>query len=89
MKINLKDKHSPCHQCWIHGHSYSPEDDRCQRCEYAITMNILRSACKILAGGCGYCRHYTEGCAAPEGKCEWHIDWDRAVKVFNVETVEE
>ena len=52
-------------------------------------MNILRSACKILAGGCGYCRHYTEGCAAVEGECEWHIDWDRAVKDFNVEMVGE
>lgn len=84
MKVNLENMHSPCQQCYIRGHLYSPKDDMCQRCEYAIAMNILRSACKIFSGGCGYCRHYTEGCAAPEGECEWHIDWNRAVIDFNI-----
>lgn len=85
MKVNLENMHSPCQQCYIRGHLYSPEDNVCQRCEYAIAMNILRSACKILSGSCGYCRHYAYGCAAPKDECEWHIDWNSAVRDFGIE----
>ena len=42
MKINLKNIHSPCEQCFIHGYSYSPDNDGCQRCEYNIAIAILK-----------------------------------------------
>ena len=83
MEINLEKMHSPCQRCYNHyGFAYSPEDEICQYCEYTIMTKLFRSACSLLSGSCGYCRHYPEGCAAVEDKCNWEIDWEKAVKDF-------
>lgn len=36
MELNLKNMHSPCQNCYIHGHLYSTEDTYCQGCEYKV-----------------------------------------------------
>lgn len=87
MKINLESIHSPCQQCYIHGHLYSPENNMCQRCEYAIAIEILHSVLTTIGcSNCAYCRKYKD-CTIPSGEeCKWCIDWDAVVKNFNVNT---
>ena len=83
MEFNLENMHSPCQRCYIHhGFDYSPENEICQCCKYSIVSKLFRSACKIFSGGCGYCRHYPEGCAASEDECNWELDWERAINNF-------
>lgn len=86
MKVNLENMHSPCMQCYIHGHLYSPEDNMCQGCEYAIAIETLHSVLTTIGGSnCAYCSKY-KGCAIPTGcECKWNIDWDAVVKNFNVD----
>lgn len=86
MKVNLENIHSPCERCYVRGHLYSPEDNICQRCEYAVAIEALRSVLTTIGcSKCAYCSHY-EGCAIPaRQECQWHIDWNAVVKNFNVE----
>lgn len=86
MKVNLERIHNPCQQCYMNGHLYSPEDNMCQRCEYAIAIEALHSVLTIIgSSGCAYCSKYKTGCAVPsKEECEWSIDWDAVVKNFNV-----
>ena len=42
MKINLENIHSPCMNCIMRGHSYSPDDNLCQSCEYNISIQMLK-----------------------------------------------
>lgn len=81
MKIDVNKIHSPCMNCYVHGHSYCPEDEHCMHCEYAITVKILQSLLCILTGSnCTFCKRYTEGCAAPIGECKWVADWEKIIR---------
>lgn len=46
MKLNLKNKHSPCFNCYTHGHEYSPDNSTCQGCEYNIAIQLLKAVLK-------------------------------------------
>ena len=51
--LNSKDIHSPCQSCAIRGHTYSPNDTSCQKCEYNIAIQILK---RVLKDN-DYCKH--------------------------------
>ena len=58
MDLNLENIHSPCQDCFIHGHSYSPTNSRCGNCEFNIVLKLLR---KILKENnydcCNFCKN--------------------------------
>lgn len=80
MKVNLENMHSPCQQCYIRGHSYSSDDNSCQRCEYNIAIELLKRILRI-GSICSFCKHYN-GCVAPTGECNYSIDWNKAFEVY-------
>lgn len=54
--INLEDIHSPCTQCYFQGHLYSQNDDSCKKCEYNISMQILKQIL-YCTDGCSLCKN--------------------------------
>lgn len=94
MDLNLKNIHSPCQNCYIHGHSYSTDDDTCQRCEYNIAIQLVKVLLKYNEGcsvckncnklGGGYCDCKIEsnndyGCNVIK---DFVIDWQAAFKEY-------
>ena len=80
MNVILENIHTPCQQCYMHGYSYSSDSDICQRCEYNISIELLK---RILRMGsmCNFCKHYN-ACILPAGECNYSIDWNKAFKVY-------
>lgn len=95
MKINLENIHSPCEQCFIDGHRYFPDDDKCQRCEYNITIVLLKEVLKT-HNYCSLCKNlYSEsgfGCCKLNGKgchnCDsYEIDWEAIVRKYQIDRI--
>lgn len=94
MKINLENIHSPCQQCMIHGYSYSPDNDGCQRCEYNIAIVLLKEILKAndycnlcgnverIKGGYTDCKLGFEGWRSCDS---YTIDWNAIVKEYQLE----
>lgn len=94
MKINLKNIYSPCQQCAIRGHLYSPDDNCCQRCEYNIAIIILKEVLKAndycnlcgnvehVKGGYVDCKLGFKGCRDCDS---YKIDWKAIVKDYQLE----
>ena len=93
LKINLENIHSPCQQCLIHNHSYSPNDDICQRCEYNIAIVVLKEVLKQndycwlcknvihIKGGYVDCKLNHDGCK----DCgSYTIDWNAIVEEYQL-----
>lgn len=93
MKINLKNIHSPCQWCMIHGHLYSP-DNSCQSCEYNIAIVILKEVLKSndycslcgnaehIKGGYTECKLGFEGCLKDCNS--YKIDWNAIIKDYQL-----
>ena len=94
MELNLKDMHSPCLNCYIHGHLYSPESVTCQGCEYNIAVQLVKvllkfnegcSICKNsnnLGGGYWDCKiEGNDDCVCNVTK-DFAIDWQAAFKEY-------
>ena len=94
MELNLKNIHSPCQNCYIHGHLYSPENDTCQGCEYNIAIQLVKvllkfnegcSVCKNgnrLGGGYWDCKiESNDDCVCNVAK-DYVIDWQAAFKEY-------
>ena len=96
MKINLENIYSPCEQCFIHGYSYSPDNDGCQRCEYNIAIVILKEVLKE-NDYCTLCKNvehikggYTDCKLELDGwrKCNSYvIDWNAIIKEYQLENM--
>ena len=57
MKMNLKDKSSPCVTCYMHsGFSFSEHNASCQKCEYNIAIQLLKRVLKD-NDYCQMCNH--------------------------------
>lgn len=93
MKINLENTHSPCEQCFIDGHRYFPEDDKCQRCEYNIAIMILKEVLKSndYCNLCGNVEHIKGGYTDCKlgfdgyGVCNsYKIDWNKIVDDYGL-----
>ena len=95
MKINLENIYSPCEQCLIHGYSYSPNNDRCQSCEYNIAIAILKEVLKSndfctlcknvehIKGGYTDCKFGLDG----SRQCNsYTIDWKAIIKDYQLES---
>lgn len=96
MKINLNKIHSPCQQCMIHGYSYSPDNDGCQRCEYNIAIVILKEVLKAndycnlcenvehIKGGYTDCIFNHDGCKDCDS---YSIDWNTIAKEYQLDAI--
>lgn len=80
MKVNLKHTHSPCQQCHIQEHLYSSNDEYCQRCEYYISIELLKRILRV-GSQCNFCEHYNY-CIVPMGECNYSIDWEKAFNIY-------
>ena len=47
MKVRLDDIHSPCRMCFLKGIFYDPDSICCQRCEYNISIQLLKKVLKF------------------------------------------
>lgn len=94
MELNLKNMHSPCQNCYIHGHSYSPENTTCQGCEYNIAVQLVKvllkfnegctlcKNCNRLGGGYWDCKITgNDDCVCNVTK-DYAIDWQAAFKEY-------
>ena len=91
MKINLENIHSPCMNCIMRGHSYSPDDNLCQSCEYNISIQMLKEILKQ-NDYCNLCKYverikggYTDCSVGREGwrDCQnYTIDWNAVAKEY-------
>ena len=103
MKLDLDNMQSPCVQCYIRGAEYSPDDVDCQRCEYNIAIQILKTVLKVndyctlcknrnnLGGGYWDCKIGNDDCTC-EVEEDFLIDWkavceDYGIDVNNKNTV--
>lgn len=97
MKVNLKNKHSPCMMCYIKGISYDENSAHCQSCEYNIAVQLLKRALKEndyctlcknrkrLGGGYWDCTDekasFYGGCITDES---FAIDWETACQEYGI-----
>lgn len=97
LKINLINMHSPCQNCYIHGHLYSSDDRCCQSCEYNIAIQILKevlrqndycSLCKnveLIKGGYCNCKLGFDGWK----NCNSYvIDWSAIIKEYQLQIIQ-
>lgn len=94
MKLNLKNIHSPCQNCYIRGVLYSPDSDGCQRCEYNIAVQLVKvllkfnegcSLCKNgnnLGGGYWDCKKVSNDYCVCNVSKDYEIDWQAAFKEY-------
>lgn len=96
MKLNSTNMHSPCVQCYIHGHTYSPDDESCQGCEYNIAIQVLKVILKC-DDGCSLCKNRnnlgggywdckltgTDNCDCCIEK-DFAIDWPKVLKEYDI-----
>ena len=91
MKLDLKNIHSPCCDCYARGQLYSPDDINCQRCEYNVAIQLLKTLLKF-NDGCSLCKNrmryngyndcqITDDCACNIGK-DFVIDWQSTFKEY-------
>lgn len=94
MELNLKNAHSPCQNCYMHGHLYSPENTTCQGCEYNIAVQLVKILLKY-NDGCLFCKNrnrYVGGywdckitgddnCACSVTK-DFAIEWEEAFREY-------
>lgn len=97
MKLNLNHIISPCHQCYIHGTEYSPDDAGCQRCEYNIAVQILKVVLKFndyctlcknrnnLGGGYWDCKITDNDDRICEVEKDFAIDWKAVCRDYGIE----
>lgn len=99
MKVNLKNKHSPCMMCYQKGVLFSPTSDHCLSCEYNIISKLLAKlmqehnyclCCKrrrSLGGGHWDCPTVDKtGFSCHNGE-RFELDWEAACKEYGIETV--
>lgn len=96
MKINLENIHSPCQQCMIRGHLYSPDNGSCQRCEYNIAIVVLKEVLKQndycwlcknvehIKGGYVDCKLNHDGWKDCDS---YAIDWNAIIKEYQLDTI--
>ncbi len=94
MKLDIENKQSPCVQCYIRGHLYSPDDIGCQRCEYNIAVQLVKvllkfnegcSLCKNsnnLGGGYWDCKIESNNDCVCNVTKDYSIDWQAAFKEY-------
>ena len=97
MKLNLENIHSPCQQCFNHGHLYSSYDDKCQSCEYNIAIKLLKvvlkdndycTLCKNrvnLGDGCYDCKVNGNNDCICDVENDFLIDWEYAFKDYGIQ----
>lgn len=98
MKINLKNKHSPCMMCIIKGSSYDENSASCQSCEYNIAVQILKrvlkendycdfcKSCASLGGGYYACAAgHDDNNTCKHGE-NYHINWQKVCEAYEIET---
>ena len=98
MKVNLRNKHSPCLTCYSKGILYDENSEHCQSCEYNIAVQLLKRVLKE-NDYCDFCKsraslgggYYT--CAAgydDKGTCRlgenYNIDWQKVCEAYGIET---
>ncbi len=92
MKINIKNKHSPCTMCCQKfGYSYDENQDVCQRCEYNISIQLLKRILKcedscslcsnriLLVGGYLGCKNDKQDTCCSD---DYAIDWEAVCKDY-------
>lgn len=100
MKVRLDDVHSPCRMCFLKGIFYDPDSICCQRCEYNISIQLLKKVLKFndcctlcknrnnLGGGYWDCKvTERDDCCCDEEK-NFVIDWQSALKEYGIEVEE-
>ena len=97
MKVNLESMHSPCQQCYIHGHLYSPDDPSCRRCEYNIAVQLLKIVLKFndyctlcknknnLGGGYWDCKVTGNDDCMCNVEKDFSIDWQAVCDEYGIE----
>ena len=94
MKLNLRNKHSPCFNCYIRGCEYSPDDATCQGCEYNIAIQLLKVVLKFndycvlcknrnrLGGGYWDCKVIGNDDRECNIETDFAIDWEAAFEEY-------
>lgn len=96
MEVKLDDVHSPCRMCFLKGIFYDPNSICCQRCEYNISIKLLK---KVLKENdyCTVCKNRKRlgggywDCKVPgndDGICKkeenFTIDWEAACDEYGI-----
>lgn len=98
MNITNNQLHNPCEKCHIRGHSFSPKDKHCQKCEYYVAIEVLKHVLKTndfclcclnkksIGGGYFDCKVNEDygGLNCPK----FIIDWEKVFKEYNFEIKE-
>lgn len=96
MKLNLKDIHSPCANCYTKCHSYSSDDPICQACEYNIAICLIKvmlrfnEGCPLcknsirLGGGYFDCKLTENGDCICDAMKDYVFDWQEVFKDYEV-----
>ena len=99
MKVNLKDKHSPCMMCHQKGIQFSATSEHCMSCEYNIAIRLLVKmlqdygfcwSCKKrrnLGGGYWDCPVVDDTSHSCHNGEQYEIDWQAACEECGIETV--
>ena len=97
MGIRLDNMTSPCVMCFQKGIVYDDKSEHCKKCEYNLTVQLLKKIIKStdscalcknrenLGGGYWDCKlgGISNGCCDVNN--DFVIDWEETLKEYNVE----